>query len=121
MANVLIAEDDPHIQLLIRRQLEVAGYRVWATPDGAEALSHALEQPPDILVLDIMLPGKDGLEICRTVKERFGAKAPPVLIISAKGQEMDVDAGESVGADDYLIKPFTPHSLLEHVQALLDR
>ncbi|HLY26985.1 MAG TPA: response regulator [Aggregatilineales bacterium] len=121
MTNVLIAEDDPHIQLLIRKQLEVAGYRVWATLDGEEALRHALEQPPDILVLDIMLPGKDGLEICRQVKEHFGAKAPPVIIISARGQEMDVEAGDSVGADDYIIKPFSPRALLEHVQALLDR
>src|SRR5260221_3795307 len=89
MSNVLIAEDDPHIQLLIRRQLEVAGYRVWATSDAAAALNHALEQPPDILVLDIMLPGKDRLEICRTINEHFGAKGPPVIIMSAPRHEMD--------------------------------
>src|SRR5579859_2702840 len=119
MTNVLIAEDDPHIQLLIRKQLEVAGYRVSTTSDGNEALHLALEQPPDILILDIMLPGKDGLEICRLVKKHFGTKAPPILIMSARGQELDVDAGESAGADDYLIKPFPPRALLEHVQALL--
>ncbi len=121
MANVLVVEDDPYIQLLIRKQLELAGYRIWTIADGNEALKFALDQRPDILILDIMLPGKNGLEICRAVKAHYGPKTPPIIMMSARGQGEDVDAGETAGADYYLIKPFAPRVLLERVQALLAR
>ncbi len=119
MTYVLVAEDDPHIQLLIQRKLETAGYQVRATAEGSEALKMALDDPPRILLLDVMLPGMTGLEICFQVKRQLGSKAPPAIIISARGQPSDVDAADAAGADDYLIKPFSPRDLLEHVEAIL--
>ncbi len=121
MTYILVAEDDPHIQLLIQRKLETAGYRVRTTPDGSEALQMVLDEPPRILLLDVMLPGQTGLEVCYQIKQKLGKKAPPVIIISAKGQQSDVAAGDAAGADDYLIKPFSPRDLLEHVEAALNR
>jgi DNA-binding response OmpR family regulator len=121
MTYILVAEDDPHIQLLIQRKLELAGYKVQSTPDGDIALRMALENPPRLLLLDVMLPGQNGLEICRQVKEQFGTQAPKVIIVSARGQQDDVEAGDAVGADDYLIKPFQPRDLLERVEAVLGR
>jgi DNA-binding response OmpR family regulator len=121
MTYILVAEDDPHIQLLIQRKLETAGYKVRTTPDGGEALRMALDDPPRIVLLDVMLPGRTGLDVCYEIKHTLGPKAPPVLIISARGQQSDVDAGEAAGADDYLIKPFSPKVLLEHVEHVLGR
>jgi DNA-binding response OmpR family regulator len=121
VSYILIAEDDPHIQLLIQRKLETAGYKVRATPDGDEALKMALADLPRIMLLDVMLPGLTGLEICYKIKQQLGRAAPPVIIISARGQQADVDAGETAGADDYLIKPFSPRDLLDHVEKLLQR
>ncbi len=121
MTYVLVAEDDPHIQLLIQRKLETAGFQVRTTADGREALRMALDEPPRLLLLDVMMPGMTGLEVCYQLKRQLGSKAPPVIIVSARGQQSDVDAGEAVGADDYLIKPFSPRDLLEHVESLLRR
>src|SRR5579859_3145471 len=104
MGYILIAEDDAHIRLLIQRKLETAGYKVRTTPNGSEALKMALDDPPRMVLLDIMLPGMDGLEVCQAIKSELATKAPFVIIISAKGSEDDVSAGEAAGADDYLIK-----------------
>ena len=119
MTYILVAEDDPHIQLLVRRKLENAGYLVRATNDGNEALRTALATPPRMLILDVMLPGLSGLEVCKKVKNFFGPKSPPIIIISARGQQADVDAGDLAGADDYVIKPFVPRELLDHVEQVL--
>jgi two-component system alkaline phosphatase synthesis response regulator PhoP len=119
MSRILIAEDEPHILLLIQRKLESAGYSVLTTMDGNEALQIALENKPDLLLLDIMLPGREGLEICQEVKAALGQEAPPVILISALGQQIDVEAGMAAGADDYIIKPFSPRLLLERVQYAL--
>ena len=121
MGYVLLAEDDPHIQLLIQRKLETAGYKVRTTPNGDEAVRLALDEMPLIVLLDVFLMGRDGLNVCRQIKEAFGSKSPPVLVVSANGKESDVAAGEAAGADDYLIKPFSPRDLLERVEALLRR
>ncbi len=121
MTYILVAEDDPHIQLLIQRKLETAGYKVRTTPNGSEALRMALDEPPRVVLLDVMLPGLSGLDVCSSLKKQLEAKSPPVIIISARGNQADVSAGERAGADDYLIKPFSPHDLLEHVEALIRR
>src|SRR5258708_9409286 len=121
MSYVLIAEDDAHIRLLIQRKLETGGYKVRATPNGAEALQMALDDPPRIVLLDVMLPGMNGLDVCHSIKTALAVKAPPVIIISARGNQTDVSAGEAAGADDYLVKPISPHDLLERVETLLDR
>ena len=119
MRTILIAEDESHILLLIKRKLEAAGYSVKTAMDGDEALQCALQTKPDLLILDVMLPGRDGLEICREVKTALGSDAPPVIMISARGQHMDVEAGMAAGADDYIIKPFSPGLLLERAEAAL--
>src|SRR5690348_7837043 len=121
MKYVLIAEDDPHIQLMIQRKLELAGYKTRVTANGNDALKMALEDKPSILLLDIMLPGVSGLDVCRSVKEQLGASSPPIIIVSAKGDPSDVQAGEEAGANDYVIKPFSPGELLRRVEKLLHR
>jgi DNA-binding response OmpR family regulator len=118
MAHILVVEDELHILLLIQRKFESAGYTVSTATDGDEALRMALENKYDLLLLDVMLPGREGLEICREVKTTLGADAPPVILMSARGQQIDVEAGRKAGADDYVIKPFSPRQLLEHVEAI---
>jgi DNA-binding response OmpR family regulator len=118
MAHILVAEDEVHILLLIQRKLESAGYTVSTIADGDEALRMALENKYDLLLLDVMLPGCEVLDICRLVKDKFGTDAPPVILMSARGQQIDVEAGQEAGADDYIIKPFSPRQLLEHVEAI---
>lgn len=119
MVTILVAEDDAQILRLIQRRLETAGYLITPFEDGNEALACALEQRPDLLLLDIMLPGASGLEICRQVKQAYGDATPPVILISARGQQADIAAGLEAGADDYIIKPFSLHLLLERIQAVL--
>src|SRR5258707_12902782 len=104
MSYILIAEDDPHIQLLIQRKLETSGYKTRTTSNGKEALRIALESMPRIVLLDVMLPGMNGLEVCNALKTQLGKNAPPIIIISARGNQADVDAGVQAGADDYWIK-----------------
>lgn len=118
MTTIIAAEDDQHIQLLIQRKLESAGYRVQMFGNGEDALAQAISTPPDMMILDVNLPGISGLHICRKVKDNFGVKAPPILIISARGTVDDVADGELAGADDYLIKPFSPADLLSIVERL---
>jgi two-component system phosphate regulon response regulator PhoB len=119
MSYILIAEDDPFIQLLVIRKLQGAGYEVRAYSNGDDALVAALKDPPRLMLLDVMMPGRNGLAVCREVKTQMGAKAPPVIIASAAGQSSDIDAARAAGADDYMIKPFPPNELLAHIEALL--
>jgi len=121
MSHILVAEDEPHILLLIQRKLETAGHLVATATNGDDALAMALRDRPDLLLLDILMPGREGLEVCKAIKTAYGASAPPVIIISALGQQLDVEAGVSAGADDYIIKPFSPRALLERVEAALYR
>ena len=120
MGYILIAEDERDILLLMQRKLEMSGYTIWSTGNGNEALEKAISDPPMLAILDIMLPGRDGLSICTEIKAALNNEAPPVLITSARGQSDDLMNGQMAGADSYLIKPFSPRELLQHVQALLD-
>jgi two-component system response regulator ResD len=119
MKSILVAEDELHILLLIQRKLESVGYAVQSTSDGNDALKLALQGNYDLLLLDVMLPGREGLDVCREVKAALGDKAPPVILMSARGQQIDVQAGQDAGADDYIIKPFSPRQLLELVEEAL--
>ncbi|MCC7448836.1 MAG: response regulator [Anaerolineae bacterium] len=122
MTYVLVVEDDPHVQFLIQRRLETADYKVRTTNNGEDALRLAQESLPRVVILDIMLPGKlTGLDVCRELKERLKPNAPPIILVSALGQLEDVSAGEDAGADDYMIKPFSPRELLQHVEDVLKR
>ena len=116
--RVLIVEDDPNVAEVVARYLEREGYRVETTADGAVGLERALEDLPDLVVLDLMLPSMGGLEVCRRLRE----VAPvPVIMLTARGEEADRIAGLELGADDYVAKPFSPRELTARVRAVLRR
>jgi len=117
--RVLVVDDDPKILSLLRRGLNFAGYAVDLAADGEEALVAARDRPPDVVVLDLMLPGVDGLEVCRRL--RLGDASLPILMLTAKDRVPDRVAGLDAGADDYLVKPFAFDELLARVRALLRR
>src|ERR671913_1485186 len=106
--RILVVDDDPTVSEVVARYLERDGYVVETLADGRTALDRALAEPPDLVVLDLMLPGIDGLEVCR----RLRALAPvPVIMLTARGNEADRVIGLELGADDYLAKPFSPREL----------
>ena len=118
-ARILAVDDDPKILSLMRRGLAFAGYNVDLAADGEQALAIARDRQPDLVVLDVMLPGLDGLEVCRRL--RAGDPGLPVLLLTAKDRVPDRVAGLDAGADDYLIKPFAFDELLARIRALLRR
>ncbi|MBV8983275.1 MAG: response regulator transcription factor [Acidimicrobiia bacterium] len=116
--RVLIIEDDPNVAEVVSRYLEREGYAVDTSADGLEGLERALAEPPDLVVLDLMLPSLGGLDVCR----RLRAKVPvPVMMLTARGEEVDRIAGLELGADDYVAKPFSPRELTARVKAVLRR
>jgi len=118
-ATILVAEDQADIRDLLVLNLRNAGYRVEAVADGAAALATQLERPAELLVLDLMLPGLDGLEVCKALRAR--ASAAPILMLTARSTELDRVLGLELGADDYLTKPFSLAELLARIKALLRR
>ncbi len=116
--RVLVVDDEPPIVDLVRGYLAREGYEVRAADDGREALESARSFDPDVVVLDVMLPGLDGVEVCRQLRTFSDAY---VLMLTARGEEIDRVVGLSVGADDYLVKPFSPRELVARVKALLRR
>ena len=124
MADVLILEDEESLLQTLRYNLSRAGHAVRLCTDGAKGLEMVRENPPDLLLLDLMLPGMDGLEICRQVRRDPANTAVshlPILVLTARDEEIDKVVGLEVGADDYLTKPFSMHELLARVKALLRR
>lgn len=118
-AHILIVDDDPRITDLLRRVLAYEGYTIAVAATGDEALDRTLEHPPDMIVLDIMLPGMDGLEVTRRL--RTAGDTVPILLLTARDAVSDRVAGLETGADDYLVKPFAPEELVARVKALLRR
>jgi two-component system alkaline phosphatase synthesis response regulator PhoP len=119
--RIVIIEDEPDIASLIKLYLEKAGYRVTHFSDGAKGYADIKRNRPDLLVLDLMLPGMDGLEICKKVRANDETASLPILMLTAKGEEVDKVLGLELGADDYLTKPFSPRELVARVKALLRR
>lgn len=117
--RILLVEDEPSLVLTVSDRLLSEGYRVETAGDGNTALSRALAEPFDLIVLDIMLPGRDGLEVCRELRAR--GTQTPVLMLTARSQVVDRVVGLKLGADDYLTKPFEMAELLARVEALLRR
>ena len=116
--TVLVVDDEEAIAEAVRARLESEGYRVVVAADGAQALAAAEREPPDLVVLDLMLPGMDGLEVCKRLqRDRW----VPVLMLTARTEEADKVAGFAVGADDYLTKPFSLRELAVRVRAILRR
>ncbi|MDO8674854.1 MAG: response regulator transcription factor [Candidatus Omnitrophota bacterium] len=119
--KILIVEDDRDISELVRYNLEREGYDVSALFEGGDAFDHALKRKPDVIILDLMLPGTDGMEICRLLKNEDKTKNIPIIMLTAKGEESDVVIGLQMGADDYITKPFSPKVLTARVKAILRR
>ncbi len=119
MKRILVAEDQTDIRHLLALNLRGAGYEVAETADGSQALASQSESPCDLLVLDLMMPGLDGLELCKTLRAR--GSITPILMLTAKSTELDRVLGLELGADDYLTKPFSLAELLARVKALLRR
>jgi two-component system alkaline phosphatase synthesis response regulator PhoP len=119
--HILVVDDEPDLLELIRYSLGQHGYEVTCALSGEEALTQLDARPPDLVVLDLMLPGADGLEICRAMKRNTRTALIPIIILSARGEEADVVAGLELGADDYLTKPFSPRVLQARIKAVLRR
>lgn len=119
--RILVVDDEPDILELVQYNLAREHYDVVCVESGEEALAQVHATPPDLIVLDLMLPGVNGLEVCRTLKRHPHTAAIPVLMLTARGEEADVVAGLEFGADDYLTKPFSPRVLLARIRAVLRR
>ncbi|MGK7947304.1 MAG: response regulator [Xenococcaceae cyanobacterium] len=119
--EVLIVEDEPEIAQLIRQTLEKENFSCCTVDNGLKALEIFQQQQQDVIVLDLMLPGLDGLEICTRIRQQAYTKDPYILMLTARGEEIDRVIGLSTGADDYLVKPFSPRELVARVRALLRR
>lgn len=119
--EILIVEDEAEIAQLIQLYLEKEGFSCRACRDGLSALQVFQEQKPDLIILDLMIPGLDGLEVCARIRQKPGPKDPYILMLTAKGEELDRIIGLSTGADDYMVKPFSPKELVARVRALLRR
>lgn len=119
--RVLIVEDDKHVSRLVKFNLEKAGFECLAVPSGEKALEILDSLPADLIILDIMLPGMDGFGVCRAIKEKESLKKIPVIMLTAKGEEVDRIVGLEMGADDYIVKPFSPRELVLRVKAILKR
>jgi two-component system, OmpR family, alkaline phosphatase synthesis response regulator PhoP len=119
--RILVVEDEEDIRELLRYNLVKEGYVVSGAASGEEALRRARAEKPDLVLLDLMLPGVDGLEVCRALKRDKTTERIPVIMVTAKGEETDVVAGLELGADDYIVKPFSPKVVIARLRAVLRR
>ena len=120
-SRILIIEDEPAIAEVLVYNLEREGFKVHSVENGAEGLKMAKQQRPDLVLLDLMLPGKSGLEVCRELRAFSGTATVPIIVLTAKAEEADQVVGFAMGADDYVTKPFSVKILLQRVHALLRR
>lgn len=121
MARILVADDDQDLNDLVTMKLEAAGHEVVSVVDGENALSRALSDKPDLIVLDWMLPRRNGLEVCREVRSDPGLSGTRILMLTARAQEVDVERAFAAGAEEYITKPFSPRELVLRVDTLLSR
>ncbi len=119
--RILLIEDEEDIAALIKLQAELSGYKLHVEVDGINGYRAIEREKPDLVILDIMLPGENGLDVCRKMKSHPELKTIPVMILSAKGEELDIVLGLELGADDYVQKPFSPKVLFSRVKAILRR
>src|SRR5215813_8543521 len=117
--RVLVVDDEPDLLELIHYNLTKAGYDVACVLSGEEALAYVHASPPDLIVLDVLLPGLDGLEVCKALRRNPTTVGIPIVMLTARSEDADVVAGLELGADDYLTKPFSPRVLLARMKAVL--
>ena len=121
MAKILIAEDEPDIRELVAFTLRFAGHEVVAGANGEEAVRLAAQEMPDLILMDVRMPRMTGYDACRAMKASPSLKDIPVVFLSAKGQDSEIQTGLEAGAEEYLLKPFAPDQLTERVKAILAR
>ncbi|MBN1218611.1 MAG: response regulator [Anaerolineae bacterium] len=121
MKKILIVDDQLEVRELVQVTLEIGDYQILAAENGQQALHVARAEHPDIILLDIMMPGSnvDGLEVCRQLKSDPATANITIVMLSAKGQDTDIEAGRAAGADDYFTKPFSPIALIEKVEEVM--
>ncbi|MTI66492.1 MAG: response regulator transcription factor [Firmicutes bacterium] len=119
--KILVVDDEEHIVELIKFNLENGGYEVVIAYDGNEAVEKATKEKPNLVILDLMLPGIDGIEVCRKIKMNNDTKDIPIIMLTAKGEETDKVLGLEIGADDYITKPFSVRELMARIKAVLRR
>ncbi|MEW6138959.1 MAG: response regulator [Thermodesulfobacteriota bacterium] len=119
--KILVVDDEEDILELVKYNLEKEGFRVHCVDSGEAALTHVREDSPDVIVLDLMLPGVGGLDVCRELKTRPETALIPIIMLSARSEDADIVAGLELGADDYVTKPFSPRVLLARIRSVLRR
>jgi two-component system phosphate regulon response regulator PhoB len=119
--NILVVDDEEDVLELLRYNLEKDGFKVYTAVTGEEALEKTVSKIPDLVVLDVMLPGIDGLEVCKKLKNNSKTSNIPVIMLTARGEESDIVSGLEIGADDYVTKPFSPKVVIARVRRLLHR
>ncbi len=119
--KVLVVDDEEYIQHILNFSFGAEGYEVITAADGEEAVNIARSEKPDIIVLDIMMPKMDGYEACKRIKADPQTQDIPVILLTAKGREVDRKLGAEAGADDYVVKPFSPGRLIERVEGFIKR
>jgi two-component system alkaline phosphatase synthesis response regulator PhoP len=119
--KVLVVDDEEYIQHILNFSFGAEGYDVLTASDGQEAIAKAKSDKPDVIVLDIMMPKMDGYEACKKLKSDPQTKNIPVILLTAKGRDVDRKLGAEVGADDYVVKPFSPGRLIERVEGIIKR
>jgi DNA-binding response OmpR family regulator len=120
-SRILVVEDEPDILEVVLYNLKQAGFEVDAAEDGESALSRARERHPDLVLLDLMLPGIDGLVVCKQLKQDDATRGIPIIMLTARAEEVDRIVGFELGADDYVVKPFSPRELVLRIRAILRR
>ena len=121
MAKILIAEDEPDIRELVAFMLRFAGYEVLAASNGEEAVQTAAREIPDLVLMDVRMPRMTGYDACRIMKANPDLRDVPVVFLSAKGQESEIQSGLEAGAEEYLLKPFSPDELTNRVRSILSK
>lgn len=117
--KIMVVDDEPYIARVIKFKLEQEGYTVISANDGQSGLQKIKDEKPDMVLLDVMMPGLSGYEVCQKIKEDAELAGIPVVILTAKGQERDREQGLTMGASDYITKPFSPNRLLELVKSMI--
>ena len=117
--RILAIDDDVDVRNLLEIKLGKAGFQIFTAANGEEGLAMALEEKPDVIVADVMMPIMDGHQVLAHIREKLGDETPITILLSALGQEMDVIKGLGAGADDYIIKPFSPRELIERIRVAL--
>lgn len=119
-ASILVADDEPNIVLSLQFLLTQAGFRVRTVSDGEAALAAVAEEPPDLLLLDVMIPGRDGYAVCQEIRANPLWRGMRIVMLTAKGGEIQREKGLSLGADDYITKPFSTRELVERIRRMID-